>query len=118
MPNKYKVFDTETGHPLFHVEEFNDSACNRVCCAPNHSLFLKFFAVNPSGSVIPIPPLMTMEREGACGQNHKCVCCFSFCDSCRDEMVRALYYDNIKIWWYCIDSITNYDEKEDSHKMN
>ena len=87
QPNKYKVFDTQTGYPLFHVEEFNNNACLRCCCAPNHSLFAKYFVLNPDGSInTGMPPVLTMEREGICGPNCKQPCCFACTTGCRDEM--------------------------------
>lgn len=85
--NKYRVFDTATGYPLFHVEEFSTSGCVRCCCAPDHPFFLKFFALNPDGSTnTSVPPLMTLEREGVCGEKCKCPSCFSFCECCRDQV--------------------------------
>ena len=85
--NKYSIFDSATGYPLFHVEEFNNSACARFCCAPNHSLFAKFFVLNPDGSInTSMPPVMTMEREGVCGPNCKNPCCCACMQCCRDSM--------------------------------
>ena len=69
------------------MEEFNNNACARFCCAPNHSLFTKFFVLNPDGSInTSMPPVMTMEREGVCGPNCKNPCCFACMACCRDSM--------------------------------
>merc|ERR1712062_144729 len=38
--NKYKLYDQTTGKTMYKAKEKSD-CCGRLCCAPNHSAYLK-----------------------------------------------------------------------------
>eukprot|EP00217_Crustomastix_stigmatica_P003852 CAMPEP_0183790614 /NCGR_PEP_ID=MMETSP0803_2-20130417/1218_1 /TAXON_ID=195967 /ORGANISM="Crustomastix stigmata, Strain CCMP3273" /LENGTH=302 /DNA_ID=CAMNT_0026034855 /DNA_START=49 /DNA_END=957 /DNA_ORIENTATION=- len=76
MPNKYTIFDRDNGTKLLLAEEESE-CCNRVCCAPNHSLLVKIFATDPQGN--KLFPVLTMEREGCCSKQLHCFACMDCC---------------------------------------
>lgn len=86
--NMYDVFNKNTQQKVLVIkEESND--CNRCCCAPEHSLFAKFYLVDESGEARG-NAVLTMEREGCdCGQPcpKPCLCCFACTEKCSDGAV-------------------------------
>jgi len=100
QPNVYDVFDHDTNKRIMIVKEYSDG-CSRCCCAPGHSVFVKFYHIDkdapelkpgqkvdwfyePSGE-----PFMTMEREGCdcCGKGacpKPCLCCFACNKECSE----------------------------------
>ncbi|VEU38955.1 unnamed protein product [Pseudo-nitzschia multistriata] len=98
--NVYDVFNKETNKRVMIIKEESDG-CSRCFCAPNHSIFVKFYMVGsdapeikpgekidwsyePSGA-----PFMTFEREGcdccfkgACPK--PCIGCYACTEGCRD----------------------------------
>lgn len=81
QPNVYDVFDKTTNKRIMIIKEESD-AMSRCCCAPGHSVFVKFYLVGKDApelkpgqkvdwSYQPSDgPFMTFERPG-------CDCCFS-----------------------------------------
>jgi hypothetical protein len=100
QPNVYDVFDHESNKRVMIIKEESDT-CSRCCCAPAHSVFVKFYHVGkdapelkpgqkvdwsyePGGS-----PFMTFEREGCdccfSGSCPKpCIGCFAITEGCRE----------------------------------
>lgn len=100
QPNVYDVFETESNKRIMIIKEESDML-SRCCCAPAHSVFVKFYHVDkdapelkpgqkvdwsyePSGT-----PFMTFEREGCdccfTGPCPKpCICCFACNESCSE----------------------------------
>jgi len=101
QPNVYDVFDHATNKRMMIIKEESDT-CSRCCCAPVHSVFVKFYHVGkdapelkpgqmvdwsyePSGE-----PFMTFEREGCdccfTGPCPKpCLCCFACGEGCSES---------------------------------
>ena len=87
--NIYDIFDA-AGNPLFFAKE-RSGVCTRVCCAPQHSLFVEFKLaanINPvfvqTVDIDTLPAVMTMEREGCPGK--PCLGCCAFTEACKDGM--------------------------------
>jgi len=103
QPNVYDVFDKDNKRVMIIKEE--SDGCSRCCCAPNHSVLVRFYLVGkdapelkpgqkvdwsyePSGL-----PFMTFEREGCdcclgsapCPK--PCIGCFACNESCRQNGV-------------------------------
>lgn len=77
-PNTYKVFDKDSGAPIFIVQE-DSNMCYRCCCKPSHAATLHFHQTHDGKDKGPV----IMEAEKPC----KC-CCIAFAcmDLCREEI--------------------------------
>lgn len=75
QPNVYDVFDHTTNKRIMIIKEESDG-CSRCCCAPVHSIFVKFYHVSRDAPELKPgqtvdwsyeprgDPFMTFEREG------------------------------------------------------
>jgi hypothetical protein len=101
--NVYDVFDSDNKRIMIIKEE--SDGCSRCCCAPNHSVLVRFYLVGKDAPELKpgqkvdwsyepsSPPFMTFEREGCdcCigdGPCPKpCIGCFAVSESCRQNGV-------------------------------
>jgi hypothetical protein len=81
QPNSYTIFDATSGRPLMIAQEKSDMI-PRICCKPQHSLLVHFYAVDGAGN--KAAPIMTLERPGCLGAK-PCVG-RGPCGPCLDEM--------------------------------
>jgi len=89
--NTYDIFDTATGAHVFIAQEESED-CLRCCCAPHHSVQVKFKLVNNGerqwstrGAIEAMPTVMTLNREGCCAK--PCLGCWICTDSCKDGFI-------------------------------
>merc|ERR1719498_1186293 len=89
--NTYDIFDASNGTHLFTAQEKSEG-CERMCCDPQHSLYVEFKAVlnqgdmlrAPKSTIQQLPSVFTAEREGCCSK--MCLGCCVCNDSCKQEM--------------------------------
>ena len=92
-PNTYDIYDVSNDTLIFSAVEVSDD-CARCCCAPRHSMFVKFKPMVgqpgrlPRSELLQMPTVMTMEREGcSCATNKCCLGCCICCPYCADGFV-------------------------------
>ena len=91
--NTYDFFDVATGTHVFVAQEQSEDLL-RFCCAPYHSLSVKFKLVNSArmdeqgrawmskDSIYDLPTSFTLDREGC--PNKPCLSCLICNDRCKD----------------------------------